>query len=90
MILPLVKYLEAHGVRIEYGMDVKNVIIKDDGGRKIAKQIVYIEDGKQQTIDLIEDDLVFITNGCCTGNHRFLQDFVSAMQILMKDMIKSV
>ena len=66
MILPLVKYLEAHGVRIEYGMDVKNVIIKDDGGRKIAKQIVYIKDGKQQTIDLIEDDLVFITNGCCT------------------------
>ena len=66
MILPLVKYLEAHGVRIEYGMDVKNVIIKDDGGRKIAKQIVYIKDEKQQTIDLIEDDLVFITNGCCT------------------------
>lgn len=66
MILPLVKYLEAHSVRIEYGMDVKNVIIKDDGGRKIAKQIVYIKDGKQQTIDLIEDDLVFITNGCCT------------------------
>ena len=28
MILPLVKYLEAHGVRIEYGMDVKNVIIE--------------------------------------------------------------
>ena len=24
------------------------------------------------------------------GNHRFLQDFVSAMQILMKDMIKMV
>ena len=24
MILPLVKYLEAHGVQIEYGMDVKN------------------------------------------------------------------
>ena len=47
MILPLVKYLEAHGVRIEYGMDVKNVIIKDDGGRKIAKQIVYIKDGKE-------------------------------------------
>mgnify|MGYP004463713603 CR=1 FL=1 len=46
MILPLVKYLEAHGVRIEYGMDVKN--------------------GQEQTLDLIEDDLVFITNGCCT------------------------
>ena len=66
MILPLVKYLESHGVRIEYGMDVKNVIIEDEGSRKIAKQIVYVKDGKQETIDLIEDDLVFITNGCCT------------------------
>ena len=51
---------------IEYGMDVKNVIIKNDGDKKIAKQIVYVKDGKEQTIDLIEDDLVFITNGCCT------------------------
>ena len=24
-ILPLVKYLESHGVKIEFGMDVKNV-----------------------------------------------------------------
>ena len=66
MILPLVKYLEAHGVRIEYGMDVKNVIIETVGDKKVAKQIVYVKDGQEQTIDLIEDDLVFITNGCCT------------------------
>ena len=66
MILPLVKYLEAHGVAIEYGMDVKNVIIDTVGDKQIAKQIVYVKDGKEQTIDLIEDDLVFITNGCCT------------------------
>ena len=45
MILPLVKYLESHGVRIEYGMDVKNVIIETEGDRKIAKQIVYVKDG---------------------------------------------
>ena len=25
MILPLTKYLESHGVKIEYGVDVKNV-----------------------------------------------------------------
>ena len=43
MILPLVKYLEAHGVKIEY--------IKDDN---------------YGSIDLLETDLVFITNGCCT------------------------
>ena len=66
MILPLVKYLESHGVRIEYGMDVKNVIIDTVGDKKVAKQIIYVKDGQEQTIALIEDDLVFITNGCCT------------------------
>lgn len=66
MILPLVKYLEAHGVTVEYGVDVKNVVIEQKGDKKVAKQIVYVKDGKQQTIDLIEDDLVFVTNGCCT------------------------
>ena len=66
MILPLVKYLEAHGVRIEYGRDVKNVIIKNVGDKKIAEKIVYLKDGKEEEIGLTEDDLVFITNGCCT------------------------
>ena len=41
MILPLVKYLESHGVKIEYGIDVKNVIIEAEGKKKVAKQIVY-------------------------------------------------
>ena len=68
MILPLVKYLENHGVKIEYGIDVKNVIIDTIGDKKIAKQIVYVKDGQEQTIDLIEEDLVFITNGCCTDS----------------------
>lgn len=66
LIMPLVKYLESHNVTIEYGMDVKNVIIDTVGDKKIARQIVFIKDGKEQTIDLVEDDLVFITNGCCT------------------------
>ena len=35
-------------------------------GKKVATQIVYEKNGSQQTIDLTEDDLVFITNGCCT------------------------
>lgn len=68
MILPLVKYLENHGVKIEYGIDVKNVIIDTEGDKKVAKQIVYVKDGTEQTIDLIEEDLVFITNGCCTDS----------------------
>ena len=67
MILPLVKYLENHGVKIEYGMDVKNVIIDTDGNdRKVAKEIILNKDGREESIPLTEDDLVFITNGCCT------------------------
>ena len=66
MILPLQRYLENHGVKIQYGIDVKNVIIEHQNDRKIAKQIIFEKDGEENTIDLIEDDLVFITNGCCT------------------------
>lgn len=66
MILPLTKYLESHGATIEYGIDVKNVVITTQGSKKIAKQIEYVKDGKEQVIELTEDDLVFITNGCCT------------------------
>ena len=66
MILPLTKYLLDHGVVIEYGIDVKNVIISTQGSKKIAKQIIYLKDGKENALELSEDDLVFITNGCCT------------------------
>ena len=66
MILPLVEYLKAHGVQIEFGMDVKNVEIESKDGKKVARKIIYVKDGEERSIDLIEDDLVFITNGCCT------------------------
>ena len=66
MILPLTKYLERNGVKIEYGIDVKNVIFESKQNKKVATQIVYENKGQEKTIDLIEDDLVFITNGCCT------------------------
>ena len=66
MILPLTKYLESNGVKIEYGIDVKNVIFESKQNKKVATQIIYENEGQEKTIDLIEDDLVFITNGCCT------------------------
>jgi oleate hydratase len=66
MILPLMKYLEGHGVKTEYGIDVQNVVFSFDNGKKTAKQILYKKDGVDGSIDLVEDDLVFITNGCCT------------------------
>jgi myosin-crossreactive antigen len=35
--------------------------------KKIAKKIVYEKDGKEDSIALMEDDLVFITNGLLHG-----------------------
>ncbi len=66
MILPLQKWLEKHGVKIEFGINVKNVLIDNRKDRKVAKAIVYEKGGAESRIDLTEDDLVFITNGCCT------------------------
>ena len=66
MILPLIKYLKNNGVMFDYGIDVKNVIFKSKQNKKVATKIVYENDGETKEIDLTEDDLVFITNGCCT------------------------
>ena len=66
MILPLTKYIESHGFKIEYGIDVKNVIIENLGAKKQAKEIKYLKDNEEKSIFLTENDLVFITNGCCT------------------------
>ncbi len=69
MILPMVKYLESHGVRFHYGVQVVNVEFDcSDPERKLAKRIDVIRDGKKDAIDLTENDLVFITNGGCVEN----------------------
>lgn len=66
MILPLIEYLKKHDVDVQFGMDVKNVVIEDVDGKKTAKELIYVKDNKEQSIPLTADDLVFITNGCCT------------------------
>lgn len=66
MILPLIAYLKKHDVDVQFGMDVKNVIIEDVDGKKTAKGLIYVKDNKEHSIPLTADDLVFITNGCCT------------------------
>lgn len=68
LILPMIKYLEAHHVNFQYDTKVTNVIFDITKDKKVAKQIVCIHGGKEETIDLIEDDLVFVTNGSCTEN----------------------
>lgn len=74
LILPMIKYLESHHVQFQYNTKVINVIFDMTGGRKVAKQIVCIHNGVEEKIDLIEDDLVFVTNGSCTENSTLGDD----------------
>ena len=79
MILPLEQYLRKHGVDFEFGIDVENVIFEIKDGKKAAKEILYKKDGKEEKISLVEDDLVFITNGCptdtsCYGSQKVAPD----------------
>ncbi|SHO48351.1 oleate hydratase [Anaerocolumna xylanovorans] len=68
MILPMVKYLEAHNVQFHYDTKVENVKFDIKKDAKVAKSISIIRDGNEENIDLTENDLVFITNGGCVEN----------------------
>lgn len=71
MILPLIEYLKKHDVDVQFGMDVKNVVIEEVDGKKTAKELIYVKDNEEQSIPLTADDLVFITNGCCTDTSSY-------------------
>ena len=102
MILPMVKYLESHGVQFHYNTKVDNVEFAIGGGngpkrerigvgqdtiqkiqaesgyfkrnpygsptKKIAVRLDIDHEGDKSSIDLTENDLVFITNGGCVEN----------------------
>lgn len=71
MVLPMVKYLEEHGVQFHYDVKVMNVLFDIRDGMKLAKTIVVERDGKTENIDLTEDDLVFYTNGSNVENSTY-------------------
>ncbi len=68
MILPIVKYLEGHGVQFHYNTKVTNVQFEITGEKKQAKRIDLLADGKEDHIDLTENDYVFVTNGSNVEN----------------------
>ena len=68
MILPMIKYLESFGVQFHYGVKVENVLFDIKSNKKQAKTIITIVNGKEENINLTENDLVFITNGGCVEN----------------------
>lgn len=68
MILPMIKYLESYGVQFHYNTKVVNVEFDIQPEKKVAKRIIVLHEGKEESIDLTEDDLIFITNGGCVEN----------------------
>ena len=75
LVLPLMKFLEAHHVNFIYDAQVKNIIVDSSLQKKVAKTIIYDHKGKEEKIELTENDLVFVTNGSITesstlGDHH--------------------
>ena len=71
MVLPMVDYLQKHGVQFHYNTQVTNVIFDIAEDRKLAKSIVFECGGKTESIDLTEEDLVFYTNGSNVENSTY-------------------
>lgn len=66
LAMPLVSYLESHGVQFQYGATVTNVEFAIDGDKKVAKRLCCNIKGREKVVNLSENDLVFITNGSNT------------------------
>lgn len=71
MILPMVNYLESHGVQFHYNVKITNVLFEITSSKKIAKTLVIDHDGKLEEIGLTENDLVFYTNGSNVENSTY-------------------
>ncbi len=71
LIMPMVKYLEDHNVHFQYDTKVTNIVFDIHQDKKIARQIICEHEGREETITLTENDLVFVTNGSCTENSTY-------------------
>ena len=68
LILPLMKYLEKHGVDFVYDTEVLDVIFKEEDGVKYPGALILNQSGDIRTLELDADDYVIVTNGSCTEN----------------------
>ena len=71
MILPMISYLESHGVQFHYNTKVVNVVFDITDDKKKASGIDLLADGETHFVNLGEDDLVFITPGGCVENSTY-------------------
>ena len=68
LVLPLVKWLQDHGVVFQYGTEVTDVDYDIAPGRKQATRIHWRSQGAEDSVDLGPDDLLFMTIGSLTEN----------------------
>ncbi|MFT8756347.1 oleate hydratase [Leuconostoc pseudomesenteroides] len=78
MVLPLIHYLEDHGVDVQFDTTVDNIIVDLDNGQKVAKSLELTVSGQHETRPLTANDLVFVTNGSITESTTYGSHFEPA------------
>lgn len=71
LIQPMIKFLEDKGVQLTYNTHVNNIKVDTSNGTKVATEIDMTTDGKDSTVSLTENDLVFVTNGSITESTTY-------------------
>ena len=75
IVKPMVKYLEDHGCNFQYDIKVTDVDFDISENKKVATKIIAEDkNGNDKSIDLSENDLLFITNGSMTENSIYGDD----------------
>ncbi|MDQ0362434.1 oleate hydratase [Breznakia pachnodae] len=75
LVKPLLAFLDSHDVDFQYETTVNNVIVDFEGKKKVARKLLITKAGKDEEIELTENELVFVTNGSITessteGDHH--------------------
>ncbi|MBD7910577.1 oleate hydratase [Clostridium cibarium] len=68
LILPLITWLKDQGVCFDSCCKATDIDFDFTNNQKIAKAIHYTKDGKNEIINVNEDDIVLFTNGSMTEN----------------------
>lgn len=70
LVLPLKKWLQSQGVVFQNDSAVTDIQFSIDPATNVkqAKTLTYVRGGKETTLDLTADDLVFVTNGSLVEN----------------------
>ncbi|MBE4703859.1 oleate hydratase [Spiroplasma platyhelix] len=71
LVLPLITYLKEQGVKFEYETIIKNILVENKNGEKVAKKILLQKSGRNTELNLTENDLVFVTNGSITESTTY-------------------